>query len=438
MQRPKQHRRKWDRVRESGVLVGYSETSKAYRILIADKDVREERNVKVFELAVKRTCLSGDDRDDDRSYIEVPVNNPSVEESVQEELSEQEVSDDELMFFSSSDQEDEVYGEEQQQHESVALPRRSERTRNPVIRPDFAYLCDITQPATYQEAKRSIEKDQWQAAMDKEISSLLKYETWELVQRPERARVIKNRWVFQRKESTEEAKFKARLVVKGYMQDTTGVELFSPVVRYETIRAALSVASQKRMKLAKFDVSTAFLNGKLKEVVYMEQPEGYDDGTGRVCRLIKSLYGLKQSPRCWGDEMSKFLEGQGFISGEADVCLYVKRKGKDIVIVLMYVDDGLVLSTNESLTAEILRALKQRFEITVQMEVNSFLGLEIRETSKGIMIGQGSFVDKLVSKFRLDDAQIVDTPIPNGWKPVDSAGFKNNTLYREIVGQLMY
>lgn len=136
--------------------------------------------------------------------------------------------------------------------------------------------------------------------------------------------------------------------------------------------------------------------------------------------------------------MSKFLEGQGFISGEADVCLYVKRKGKDIVIVLMYVDDGLVLSTNESLTAEILRALKQRFEITVQMEVNSFLGLEIRETSKGIMIGQGSFVDKLVSKFRLDDAQIVDTPIPNGWKPVDSAGFKNNTLYREIVGQLMY
>lgn len=98
MQRPKQHRRKWDRVRESGVLVGYSEKSKAYQVLMADKDVREERNVKVF------------DRDDDRSYIEVPANNPSVEESVQEELSEQEVSDDELMFFSSSDQEDEVYG----------------------------------------------------------------------------------------------------------------------------------------------------------------------------------------------------------------------------------------------------------------------------------------------------------------------------------------
>lgn len=111
--------------------------------------------------------------------------------------------------------------------------------------------------------------------------------------RPNGERVIKNRWVYQKKDTTEKAPFKARLVVKGYMQDTTGVELFSPVVRYETIRAALSEARAKRMKMLKFDVRVAFLNGKLKEPVYMEQPEGFDDGSGRVCRLKKALYGLK-------------------------------------------------------------------------------------------------------------------------------------------------
>lgn len=100
--------------------------------------------------------------------------------------------------------------------------------------------------------------------------------------------------------TVEKDVFKARLAVKGYMQDSTGIELFSPVVRYETIRVALAIASALSLKMSKFDVKTAFLNGELNEKVYMDQPEGFPDGSSRVCLLKKSLYGLKQAPRCWG------------------------------------------------------------------------------------------------------------------------------------------
>jgi len=81
------------------------------------------------------------------------------------------------------------------------------------------------------------------------------------------------------------------------------------------------------MKLRQFNVSTAFLYGKLEETVYMKQPEGYDDGSGRVCHLNKSLYGLKQAPRCWNKRFGTFLINLGLVRSEADPCLFIKKEG---------------------------------------------------------------------------------------------------------------
>ncbi len=149
-----------------------------------------------------------------------------------------------------------------------------------------------------------------------------------LVERPKDVQILKNRWVFcQKLLDSGKIRFKARLVAKGFVQ-RQGIdyeETFSPVARYETIRILLAVAAAFGMKLAQFDVKTAFLNGVLEDV-YMEQPEGFEDNTERVCYVKKSLYGLKQAPRCWNKRFEKFMKNAGFKNSNADPCLFYRKR----------------------------------------------------------------------------------------------------------------
>jgi hypothetical protein len=139
--------------------------------------------------------------------------------------------------------------------------------------------------------------------------------------------VIQNRWVMHIKTSCDgSAHFKARLVAKGYAQKQ-GIdydETFSPVAHYDTIRTLLVVAASKNMKLKQFDMKTTFLYGELEEEVYLEQLEGFDDGNGCVCRLMRSLYRLKQAPRCWNKRFISFMEKAGLKNSTADPCLFYR------------------------------------------------------------------------------------------------------------------
>jgi len=179
-------------------------------------------------------------------------------------------------------------------------------------------------PISYTEAMQSNEQKQWMKAMKDKLASLKENETWELVNRPINAKVIKNRWVMRVKTSSDgNARFKARLVAKGYAQKP-GIyydETFSPVACYDTIRTLLAVAASEGMKIKQFDVKTTFLYGELEEV-YLEQPEGFDDGSGRVCRLKRILYGLKQAPRCWNKRFIGFMEKAGLKNSTSDPCLF--------------------------------------------------------------------------------------------------------------------
>lgn len=142
-------------------------------------------------------------------------------------------------------------------------------------------------PLSYKEAVESAKGAQWKAAMDNEMSLIRKNEVWELVKRPEKVKVIENKWVFTTKTGdNNELKYKARLVVKGFMQEERG-EAYSPVAKMSTVRIVANVASVQGWSISQMDVKTAFLNGTLNETVYMEQPKGYDRGGGLVCCSIR-------------------------------------------------------------------------------------------------------------------------------------------------------
>ncbi|KAJ9507318.1 hypothetical protein QJQ45_006294 [Haematococcus lacustris] len=200
-------------------------------------------------------------------------------------------------------------------------------------------------PRTIQEARASPLAEQWAMATDAEMESLLSYGTWELVPSPPGCRPLANRWVFSVKEDSKGNKrFKARLVVKGYLQ-REGVdftELHAPVSKHATVRALLAVAAAADMELEHLDVMTAFLNGWLHEEIYMQQPAGYEDGTARVCRLRRALYGLRQAPRAWHARLKAELEQLGFVASEADSCLFTMVRGNSKVLLAVYVDDCLL------------------------------------------------------------------------------------------------
>ena len=203
---------------------------------------------------------------------------------------------------------------------------------------------------------------------------------------PSGVKAIGSRWVMRVKlrADGEIERYKARLVAKGYNQKE-GIdynETFSSVARFDTIRSVLSVTANEGLSLAQFDVKTAFLNGDLEEDIYMTQPDGYSDGTPKMCKLKKSFYGLKQSPRCWNKRFVNFMSHVGFIESNADPCLFVQKTKTSKLIVVIYVDDGLVAGTDETEIEEFLNGLKTEFKITVST-AQQYLGIQIVMTPDG-------------------------------------------------------
>jgi hypothetical protein len=174
---------------------------------------------------------------------------------------------------------------------------------------------------------------------------------------------------------------KARLVCKGYAQikGLDFYETFAPVARLEAIRIFLAYACHKRFKVYQMDVKSTFLNGDLNEEVYMEQPEGFElsDSPDLVCKLKKVLYGLKKSPRAWYHRLYTYLKDKGFKRGTFDNNLYIKTKGNDLLIVLVYVDDIIFGCNKESLVQWFASATESEFEMSMISELSFFLGLQI-------------------------------------------------------------
>ncbi|GKD66407.1 retrovirus-related pol polyprotein from transposon TNT 1-94 [Tanacetum coccineum] len=255
----------------------------------------------------------------------------------------------------------------------------------------------------------------WIEAMQEDLRDFERLEVWELVPRPDKVMVITFKWIYKVKldEIGGILKNKACLVARGYRQ-AEGInfeESFAPVARLDAIRIFLAYAAHMNMIVYQMDVKTAFLNGILREEVYVSQPDGFvdQDNPNHVYKLKKALYGLKHAPRVWYDLLSKFLLSQEYSKGTVDPTLFIRRQGKDILLVQIYVDDIIFATTDFT-------------------------------KSQRHLLNQSKYALESLKKYGLESNDPVDTPMVEKSKLDEDTQGKavDPTHYHEMISTLMY
>lgn len=300
-------------------------------------------------------------------------------------------------------------------------------------------------PQIVEEINKRDDKRMWLEAMQKEVDSIEKNNTWEKVKMPENAEVLSTRWVFAMKPYEEKIqdKYKARLVVRGFAQKESFEydQIYSPVARMSTIRTLLSVGIQNMHYFEQLDVKTAFLNGELKETIYVYPPEGVKCKDGYVLKLKKSLYGLKQSSKCWNNKINESLETLGFIRSETDYCLYIKEINDNYIYLLLYVDDIILSGPDLTIINECKKQLMKHFEIKDKGELRNFLGLEIKyDKEKGILnVSQEKYIAGILKRFNFENCNSCKTPIDPKLRinAVETSTMENKPT-KQLIGCLMY
>ncbi|KAG9458815.1 hypothetical protein H6P81_003323 [Aristolochia fimbriata] len=372
----------------------------------------------------------------------------------------QKTTDDSPMAEEESDEEEVPTQEPQQQSEPIAVRRERREIHKPAHFTDMvAYALPFVDdvPCTYPEVIRSSESGRWAGAMEEEIESLEKKKTWELTQLPKGKRAIGCKWVFAKKEGfpdNGDVRYKARLVARCYAQKE-GIdynEVFSPVVKHSSIRILLALVAQLNLELAQLDVKTAFLHGDLREEIYMTQPDGYKVAGKEnwVCKLNKSLYGLKQSPRQWSTRFDRFMKDQKYTRSKYDNCVYLRKlQDGSYIYLLLYVDDMLIAAKSEVEIDRLKAQFNKEFEMKDLGEAKKILGMEIsrnRERGK-LWISQKQYLQKVLQRFGIhDDTKPVSTPLAphlklsNQLSPTtdEEREYMATVPYAIAVGSLMY
>lgn len=308
--------------------------------------------------------------------------------------------------------------------------------------------AELAEPTTYKEAVESADADKWRQAMDEEIQSLKTNGTWTLEAAPGGARVIPVKWVYKIKKDPHGniERYKARLVAKGFRQ-VEGIDfddVFAPVSKYTTIRTLLAVAAEEELELHQLDIKTAFLNGKLEEDVYVEQPPGYMDGSNKACHLHRALYGLRQAPRAWHKRLKEELEALGFTASSADPGLFVAVNKQSTDYILVYVDDILIATASKERAEDIKAALTTSFEARDLGEVSHFLGMTIQRSQgeRIIKVSQPTLTTRLLDEYGLADCKTRSVPLSphlqltkEDGEPLDSS---RTGRYTHLVGSLLY
>ncbi|RVW24667.1 Retrovirus-related Pol polyprotein from transposon TNT 1-94 [Vitis vinifera] len=305
-------------------------------------------------------------------------------------------------------------------------------------------LSTVAIPNSVQEA---LADPRWKAAMNEEMKSLQKNETWELVECPPGKKPVGCRWIYTVKYKADGSieRFKARLVAKGYTQ-TYGIdytETFAPVAKINTVRVLLSLAANLDWPLQQFDVKNAFLHGELSEEVYMDLPPGCmvsEKQCQKVCKLKKSLYGLKQSPRAWFGRFTKSMRAFGYRQSNSDHTLFLKKQHGKITTLIVYVDDMVVTGNDPEERKALQNYLSREFEMKDLGPLKYFLGIEVSRSSEGIFLSQRKYALDLLQETGMSGCQPVNTPIEEGLKlcvePNQVSTDKGR--YQRLVGRLMY
>ena len=325
---------------------------------------------------------------------------------------------------------------------------RSERERRPpTYYGEWANMTNTSkkEPKTYKDALASSDGTKWQKAMATEIESLGANDVWDLVELPRDQKAVGSKWLFKLKVAADSStdRYKTRLVAQGFSQKF-GVDYdktFCPVVRPESVRAVIALAAQNDLKLHQMDVTTAFLNGELKDEVYMKQPEGFIERGQEhlVCRLNRSIYGLKQSPRCWNSALDVCLKAMGFAQSPSDPCVYTSTEG-EMFVIAVYVDDILLAGKTDKQIAEVKKALSECFKVRDMGKLHYFLGVKVAlnyETGE-TWIGQSLYTESILQKFGMEDSKPVNTPVDTSTKletATEDCETINHGLYQSAVGR---
>jgi hypothetical protein len=333
-------------------------------------------------------------------------------------------------------------------HEEIdsEAPRRSKR---PMTAKSFdndftIYLVDDT-PKTIFEAFAYPDADDWKEVVHSEMDSILSNNTWELVDRLYGCKPVGCKWVFKKKLRPDGTidKYKARLVAKGYTQKE-GEDFFdtySPVARLTTIRVLLSLVASHGLFVYQMDVKTTFLNGELEEEIYMTQPDGFvvKGQEDKVCKLQKSLYGLKYAPKQWHEKFDVTLISACFSVNEADRCVYYCQGEGHGVILCLYVDDILIFGTNLDVINKVKTFLCQSFDMKDLCKADAILNIKLIKGENEITLTRSHYVEKVLSHFSYKESR--SSPIPYDLSLVlqnNKRISRDQLRYSQIIGSLMY
>lgn len=465
----------------SSYFIGYSERSRGYKFYdLTTRTIFETGTAVFFEdVSFGRDSQVRDIVFEEESISIPEIVHTDVSIETYEEPQEENVEIPPIVNEDNALNEQIQHPQEQMQQFQVPL-RRSIRQRRNAIPDDYivylqehvpdmesvgdvvAYLQEHEEssgemedePINFREAMKSSAKDKWINAMQEEYKSMQDNKVWDLVPLPEGVKPIGCKWIYKIKRDSQGnvIRHKARLVAKGCTQKE-GIdykETFSPVSSKDSLRIIMALVAHFGLELHQMDVKTAFLNGDIDESIYMVQPESFEskDSKNMVCKLKKSIYGLKQASRQWYHKFHQVILSFGFEVNVVEDCVYQKFSGSKFMFLVLYVDDILLATNDMAMLYATKKFLSKQFEMKDLGEASFVLGIEIlRDKSQGILrLSQRNYIDKVLKRFDMEECKPGDTPISKGDKfslnqcPKNSLEIKQmqKIPYASCVGSLMY
>lgn len=470
---------------KEGVFMGYSMTSKAYRVYIPeDDDVVISRDIKVIDkMYFENDSQNYDKLIKEKEHSRIPENKNNDKRVQQVEI---EITDNKKdnMLQNFNEQEDKVSSVEEIEFyddasEVVEIPEngRPQRERRPPtwtrdfildqteenhLLSEISYISDGNEDDEY-----------WHDAIKAEIRAHVKNGTWKIGKKNSDMKEVDYKMVLKNKIGPDNSiTKKARLVARGFTQ-RPGVdynETYAPVAKLSSIRSVVGIAMEEGLKLNQMDVTTAYLNGELEEKIVMKYPDYLEEylteimvdeskqenltlynktktmlndiknnRKGKVCHLIKALYGLKQAGRQWYKKLDTELKNIGFKASEADPCLYLLEKRGVKVIIVIYVDDLLVAYSCPRKLQEIKDLLNTKFELKDLGTPKRLIGIDVIYMRDAIKLNQEKFIEDTLKKFKMEDCKSTSTPIEPGLKLEKEGRDERNDLpYKNLIGTLMY
>ncbi|GJX99312.1 retrotransposon protein, putative, ty1-copia subclass [Tanacetum coccineum] len=420
------------------IFIGYPKETMGYSFYNpSENKVFVARNAEFFESNLIDQEASGSL--EDLEIIQEEDTNPSLDTSLNHEEDDQEID------------------EPQSDINPIRRSTRTKRAPNRMclyIDAEEHELGDLGEPANYKAALLDPESEKWLAAMNVEMQSMKDNDVWELVELPPNAKTVGHKWLFKKKTDMDGAvhTFKSRLVAKGFTQ-TYGVdyeETFSPVADIRAIRILIAIAAFYDYEIWQMDVKTAFLNGHLSEEVYMTQPEGFVNPKypNHVCKLKRSIYGLKQASRQWNKRFDDEIKKFGFTQNRDEPCVYQKASGSYVTFLILYVDDILIMGNNIPMLQDVKSYLGRCFAMKDLGEAAYILGIKIyRDRSKRLIgLCQSAYIEKILKRYYMENSKRGTIPMQEKLKLSKSDGAStpaekrrmSNVPYASAVGSIMY